>query len=255
MLGAIIIIVIAVLLTKLIIYLSENSLDNHIDKSQNEKERLEQLNKRVQSDICSINIEETREGEAEERYIESELQRQNFPKRVLRDMYIPYNGETKQIDVLLLTQFGIYVIESKDYSGWIFGSLNSKIWTQSLNKNNRYKFYNPIWQNNSHIKALCTYLHSKCEYFNLEDDDFYSLIIFSGKAELKKIPQNLVDCKVINDYELNDYINYENMNKPQIFTEEQLDKFYNILLPTTQVSDEVKQKHIENVKKYQIKNS
>ena len=45
MLGAIIIIVIAVLLTKLIIYLSENSLDNHIDKSQNEKERLEQLTK------------------------------------------------------------------------------------------------------------------------------------------------------------------------------------------------------------------
>lgn len=83
----------------------------------------------------------------------------------------------------------------------------------------------------------------------------YTLIIFSEKAEFKKIPTNLVDCKVINDYELNDCINYENMNKPQIFTEDQLNKFYNILLPTTQVSDEVKQKHIENVKKYQIKNS
>lgn len=255
MLGAIIIIVIAVLLTKLIIHLSENSLNNRIDESQNEKNRLEQLNKRIQSDIYSINIGETREGEAEERYIELELQRQYFPKRVLRDMYIPYRRETRQIDVLLLTQFGIYVIESKNYSGWIFGSENSKIWTQSLNKHSRYKFYNPIWQNKSHIKALCAYLHSKCEYFNLEEKYFNSLIIFSGKAELKKIPQNLVDCKVINDYELNDCINYENMNKPQIFTEEQLDKFYNILLPTTQVSDEVKQKHIENVKKYQIKNS
>lgn len=255
MLSFIIFIIIVILLIKFIFYIINTISNKNIDTSQNEKERLEQLNKRIQSDIYSIDIGETREGEAEERYIESELQRQNFTKRVLRDMYIPYNGETKQIDVLLLTQFGIYVIESKDYSGWIFGSLNSKIWTQSLNKHSRYKFYNPIWQNNSHIKALCTYLHSKCEYFNLEEKYFYSLIIFSGKAELKEIPKNLVDCKVINDYELNDCINYENMNKPQIFTEEQLDKFYNILLPTTQVSDEVKQKHIENVKKYQIKNS
>ena len=243
-----IIFIIVILLIKFIFYIINAISNKNIDTSQNEIERLEQLNKRIQSDIYSIDIGETREGEAEERYIESELQRQNFPKRVLRDMYIPYNRETKQIDVLLLTQFGIYVIESKDYSGWIFGSLNSKIWTQSLNKYSRYKFYNPIWQNNSHIKALC-------EYLNLEEKYFYSLIIFSEKAELKKIPTNLVDCKVINDYELNDCINYENMNKPQIFTEDQLNKFYNILLPTTQVSDEVKQKHIENVKKYQIKNS
>lgn len=250
MLGVIIIIVLSILLAKLIIHLLENSLDNNIDTSLNEYERLEQLNKKIKLNLCV-----TKEGEAEERYIELELQRQNFPKRVLRDMYIPYNGETKQIDVLLLTEFGIYVIESKDYSGWIFGSKNNKIWTQSLNKCRKYKFYNPIWQNNSHIKALCAYLHSKCEYFNLEEKYFNSLIIFSGKAEFKKIPNNLVNCEIINDYRLNDYINYENETKPKIFTETQLDEFYNILLPTIQVSDEIKQKHIENVKKYQIKNS
>lgn len=250
MLDFIIIIILAILLTKFIIYLVNINSNNNIETTKNPKEQLEQLNNRIKSNLNSI-----REGEAEERYIELELQRQNFPKRVLRDMYIPYNGETKQIDVLLLTGFGIYVIESKDYSGWIFGSENNKIWTQSLNKYRKYKFYNPIWQNNSHIKALCAYLHSKCEYFNLEEKYFNSLIIFSGKAEFKKIPNNLVNCEIINDYRLNNYINYENETKPKIFTETQLDEFYNMLLPTTQVSDEIKQKHIENVKKYQIKNS
>lgn len=243
MLGIIIIIVLAILLTKFIIYLGNISSNNNIDTTQNERERLNQLTNRIKADLNSIE-----EGEAEERYIELELQRQNFPKRVLRDMYIPYNGETKQIDVLLLSEFGIYVIESKDYSGWIFGSENSKIWTQSLNKHSRYKFYNPIWQNKSHIKALC-------EFLKLEEKYFYSLIVFSGKAELKKIPDDTENYKIINDYEINDYIKKENEIKTKVFTETQLDIFYNMLLPTTQVSDEVKQTHIENVKKYQIKNS
>lgn len=144
MLGIIIVIVIIVIIAEII-----SNSSNNIEPPKNENERLDNLNKKIQRSYYSLN-----EGEAEERYIESELQKQNFPKRVLRDMYIPYNNETKQIDVLLITEFGIYVIESKDYSGWIFGSENNKNWTQSLNKNSRYSFYNPIWQNRSHIKAL-----------------------------------------------------------------------------------------------------
>lgn len=243
MLGIIIIIVLAILLTKFIIYLGDIGLNNNIDTSQNSKEQLEQLNNRIKADLRSIN-----KGEAEERYIELELLRQNFPKRVLRDMYIPYNGETKQIDVLLLAEFGIYVIECKDYSGWIFGNINNINWRVQYNKNSNRSFYNPIKQNNGHIKALCEFLY-------LEEKYFKSLIVFSGKAEFKKIPKSTESYKIINDYEINDYINYENQIKTPIFTEEQLDRFYNILLPTTQVSDEVKQKHIENVKKHQIKNS
>lgn len=106
----------------------------------------------------------------------------------------------------------------------------------------------------SHIKALYEYLHLKYQYFTLEEKFFKSLIIFSGKAEFKKIPNRSESYQIINNYELNNYINHEN-ETPQIFTESQLDELYNILLPTTQVSDEIKQKHIENVKKYQIKHS
>ena len=77
-----IIFIIVILLIKFIFYIINAISNKNIDTSQNEIERLEQLNKRIQSDIYSIDIGETREGEAEERYIESELQRQNFPKRV-----------------------------------------------------------------------------------------------------------------------------------------------------------------------------
>lgn len=75
--------------------------------------------------------------------------------KILRNVYVPKdNGETSEIDVLFITQKGIFVFESKNYSGWIFGDERSQYWTDSLPNRQKNKFYNPIKQNRTRAKAL-----------------------------------------------------------------------------------------------------
>lgn len=58
----------------------------------------------------------------------------NIPgyQKVLRNIYIPYNGKASEIDVIMIHEKGIFVFESKNYSGWIFGGLENAQWTQCL---------------------------------------------------------------------------------------------------------------------------
>ena len=77
-------------------------------------------------------------------------------KRFLFNVYLPKeNGETTEIDVILLHETGIYVFESKNYSGWIFGTETQQYWTQTLpvgkGKSQKTKFFNPIIQNKVHL--------------------------------------------------------------------------------------------------------
>ena len=62
------------------------------------------------------------------------------------------DGST-QIDHIFVSQYGVFVVETKNYSGWIFGSENQPMWTQKLFKVTN-KFQNPLRQNYKHLKAL-----------------------------------------------------------------------------------------------------
>ena len=90
---------------------------------------------------------------------------------------------TSEIDVVMLHEKGVFVIESKNYSGWIFGSTDQRNWTVTLNANYKEHFYNPIKQNRAHVKASSHYL-------GLEEEAFSSYIVFSERCELKKVPPN-----------------------------------------------------------------
>ncbi|MBQ3386094.1 MAG: NERD domain-containing protein, partial [Eggerthellaceae bacterium] len=73
--------------------------------------------------------------------------------RFLFNVYLPTNhGETTEADIILFTKLGLVVIESKNYSGWIFGSEQQANWTQTLPQGRRTqknRFYNPLWQNHA----------------------------------------------------------------------------------------------------------
>ncbi|WP_180953524.1 NERD domain-containing protein [Bacillus sp. T33-2] len=99
---------------------------------------------------------------------------------LLNDLYIPKeNGQTTQIDHVLVSHKGLFVIETKNYKGWITGSEYSQYWTQH-NYKRQDKLYNPIWQNVGHIKALKEYLGDI-----LNDVPVHSIIVFSKQATLK----------------------------------------------------------------------
>lgn len=67
---------------------------------------------------------------------------------VLKNVYVPYQGRTSEIDLLMIHEKGIFVFESKNYSGWIFGSADQLNWTQSLQNGK------PVWgQDCTHCMA------------------------------------------------------------------------------------------------------
>ena len=162
--------------------------------------------------------------------------------KTLQNIYVPYKDSTSEIDVLVVHKKGIYVIESKNYSGWIFGSENQQQWTQMLNKNTKEKFYNPVKQNKTHIKALS-------EYLQIEPSKMKSYIVFSERCELKKVPENTDQYVITKRNYLLDLINRDMTDKQDILTNEEIDEIARKLEPLTNASQEVKDKHIENIEK------
>lgn len=95
------------------------------------------------------------------------------------------NGTT-QIDHILLSPYGIFVIETKNYKGWIFGSEKQKVWTQKLYQKS-YQFQNPLHQNYKHIKVLEFFLSDV-----LMPEYIHSLIVFTPQSTFKTtMPENV----------------------------------------------------------------
>lgn len=110
--------------------------------------------------------------------------------KILRNVYLPKdNGETSELDVVFITQKGIFIFESKNYSGWIFGDEKSKNWTSMLPNKQNSQFYNPIMQNKTHLKWM--------KQFVGEEVPLFSIIVFSERCELKKVTVYSEDVKVI----------------------------------------------------------
>lgn len=86
---------------------------------------------------------------------------------------------TTQIDHVIVSNFGIFCIETKSHSGWILGRKNDKYWTQSINYK-KYRFYNPLRQNYGHVKSLEQIL----TLLNISIP-IYSFIVFPFAEELK----------------------------------------------------------------------
>lgn len=123
-------------------------------------------------------------GTPSERDLVLKLLKHGIPAQtIFHDLCIEkYNGDFSQIDLVLATTEGIIVIEVKDYSGWLYGNGNYTQWTKVLAYGKRkYRFYNPIKQNLSHIKALRKQLKQ------FQNIPFFSIIVFYGDCELKEI--------------------------------------------------------------------
>jgi hypothetical protein len=99
---------------------------------------------------------------------------------LLNDLALPDGtGATTQIDHLLLSPYGIFVIETKNYKDWIFAGERQKTWTQKIYRQ-IYKFQNPLYQNYMHIKVMEQLLADM-----LEPDLLHSVIVFMLDAEFK----------------------------------------------------------------------
>lgn len=123
-------------------------------------------------------------GTRSERDLVLKLLKQGIPSSIIfHDLYIKKrSGRFAQIDLVVPTKVGIIVFEVKDYSGWIFGKGYQNYWMQVLAYGQeKYRFYNPIKQNEGHIEAL------KWQLKQVADVPFYSVIVFYGDCVLRDV--------------------------------------------------------------------
>lgn len=166
--------------------------------------------------------------------------------KFLFNCYLPReNDETTEIDVLLICQDGIFVFESKNYSGWIFGSEKAKNWTQTLpqgrGKSLKKSFLNPIMQNKLHIKWL--------ESIVGKNIPLHSIIVFSERCTLKKIEVTSANVKVVKRDTIAETVKAVSKEQRSKLSAAQITSLYKKLYPYTQVSNLRKQQHIANIQK------
>ena len=103
---------------------------------------------------------------------------------LLKNVTLPTDNGTTQIDHVIVSKYGVFVIETKNMKGWIFGSPNQKQWTQKIFKHSS-KFQNPIHQNYKHLKTLESCL-------TIPPESIFSVIVFIGDSTFKTdMPSNV----------------------------------------------------------------
>lgn len=160
---------------------------------------------------------------------------------VLKNLYVPLQGKTTEIDLLMIHEKGIFVFESKNYSGWIFGSSDQLNWTQSLQNGEKNKFYNPIRQNRTHIKALS-------EHLGKPMSEFTSYIIFSERCTLKKVPEDTDDIIIVRRPNMLKKLRATLKTAQSKYDHDEIQSMANRLISLTNKDALEKQQHIENVK-------
>jgi hypothetical protein len=102
----------------------------------------------------------------------------------IHNVTLPTPDGTTQIDHIFVSRFGIFVVETKNLKGWIFGNEKQATWTQKIYKKS-FKFQNPLRQNFKHVKALEDALQVPAGII-------HSVIVFVGSSTFKTaMPPNV----------------------------------------------------------------
>ena len=144
------------------------------------------------------------------------------------------DGKTAQIDHILINSRGVFVIETKNYSGRIYGHENQLQWTQVLAYGKvKNKVYNPVKQNATHIYRLKETVGVKTP--------FYSMIVFV-KGNTKWVESD----KVVDLYGIKRFI----LSKPNhSLAVDEMRRIYDILVKVKHNKGVTKKEHVQNINK------
>jgi len=156
--------------------------------------------------------------------------------KVLTDLILPVAGGTTQIDHLVLSRFGIFVIETKNMSGWIFGSADQTNWMQ-VQKRSKRQFQNPLRQNYAHVKAVQ-------EILKVDLKALHNFVVFTGTAE----PKTAMPGSVA--WGLKDLGRLIARQTEQIFSDAEVDAFSKKLRDQAlENTKAVRNEHLQNLEK------
>lgn len=127
----------------------------------------------------------------------------------INNVTIPTANGTTQIDHVIVSRYGIFVVETKNMDGWIFGDEKSPQWTQSL-FGKKFKFQNPLHQNYRHTKALLDFL-------GIDHDKIFSVVMFWGDCEFKTpMPPSVMASGYVSHIKSKTDVLFDDADVPQI---------------------------------------
>ncbi|WP_163537944.1 nuclease-related domain-containing protein [Gracilibacillus sp. YIM 98692] len=191
-----------------------------------------------------------RKGEIGEYKINIQLDQLPKEYKHLEDIMIK-NNQAKtgysQIDHVLISPYGIFVIETKNYQGTVYGGKERKIWSV----NGKFNLMNPFQQNYGHIQALKKLMDEEYHPYFISMVSFTKRCTFKlDDTELRKIAS---DELIVYDVELSEFINRKvYMNKRQykepLLTEMDIENVYNEIKSTNITDPSIRRQHVQSLK-------
>lgn len=154
--------------------------------------------------------------------------------KLINDVTLRTDNGTTQIDHIVVSPYGVFIIETKNYKGWITGGEKSSQWTQNI-YGKKKSFLNPILQNFGHVKAVKALLRQ------YPDITIIPIVAFSPECELKvKTTSHVVYynrvCEVIFKY------------KKKVLRGKDIASIVSILSNKNMTSTDVKKEHVRSVR-------
>lgn len=156
--------------------------------------------------------------------------------RLITNVTLPVGNDTTQIDHLIVSPYGIFVIETKNFSGWIFGHPNDAQWTQVLYRS-KERFQNPLHQNDRHVRVLT-------ELLSLPSAHVYNVVAFVGACTFKTpMPVNVVRG-------VRELAAFIQENRAPMFTENEVSCFIDVIQANRlDPGAETDRIHLQNVRR------
>lgn len=124
------------------------------------------------------------------------------------------SSRSTQIDHVIVSKYGVFVVETKNRRGWIFGSKNDKLWTRNF-FGNKVRFQNPLHQNYAHTQSIA-------EFCQIDHSKIHSIVVFWGDCTFKtQMPENVVKWS--------EYPGHIKSKKQVILTDDEVDRICNQL--------------------------
>lgn len=151
----------------------------------------------------------------------------------LNNVTIRTHRGTTQIDHVIVSRYGVFVVETKSMNGWIFGGEGDPFWTKT-NRGNKLRFQNPLQQNEGHIRALSNMAR-------IPRERMHSVVVFGGNCSLRtEMPPNVLT---------GGYTTYVKSKRQVLFTEAEVERIVAAvqaqMLPKTR---ETHLKHVDHLK-------
>jgi hypothetical protein len=143
----------------------------------------------------------------------SRVLRKNFGApdyHLMNHVTLRMDDGTTQVDHILVSRFGVFVIETKNYKGWIFANATDATWTR-VHFRRRHKFQNPVFQNYRHVVAVRTVLEF------LPSEAIKSVVVFCGDAEFKtETPAGVLRADALAPYLKQESVAVISLNQMQL---------------------------------------